>query len=420
MSGSDGKVIAVIGGGISGMTTALEAAEAGQRVVLIEREPFLGGRVARNAKYYPKLCPPSSGLEINFRRLKRSRDIRVLTMARVASVAGGPGHWELGVRVEPRFVNEKCTACGKCAEACATMIPNPFNLGLDQSKGAFLPHPMAFPARYVLDPKVAAGPDGPKCKAACLYDAIDLADKPQTIKIDAASVVVATGWKPYDAAKLVHLGFGKVKNVVTNVIMERFASPTGPTGGKIVRPSDGGPITDIAFAQCAGSRDENHLPYCSGVCCMASLKQAALVREQYPDAKITIHYIDIRAMGKYETFYAKLQQDPNIAFVRGVVAKVSADPDTGDPVIESEDTLAGKKSTSRTGMLVLATGIVPAAGADDCPLPLDRDEFGFLARRQSKAGLHGAGCASRPNSVAQCVQEATGAALKAIQDLAAR
>ncbi|MBI4918238.1 MAG: CoB--CoM heterodisulfide reductase iron-sulfur subunit A family protein [Acidobacteria bacterium] len=420
MNDSDGKLIAVIGGGISGMTTALEAAEAGHKVLLVEQEPFLGGRVARNSKYYPKLCPPSCGLEINFKRLARNPDVRILTMAKVAAVAGGPGNWELTIRVEPRFVNEKCTACGKCAEACETMIPNPFNLGLDQVKGAYLPHPMAFPLRYVLAPKVAAGPDGAKCKAACTFDAVNLDDKPQTIKVNAASVVVATGWKPYDPAKLGHLGYGTVKNVVTNAAMERLASPTGHTGGKIVRPSDGGPVTDIAFAQCAGSRDENHLPYCSGVCCMATLKQAVLVREQYPDATITIHYIDVRAMGKYETFYAKLQQDPKVTFVRGVVAKVSADPATGDPVVESEDSLTGKRSTRKTGMLVLATGIVPAAGKDDCPLPLDRDEFGFVTRRQSKHGLHGAGCASRPNSVAQCVQEATGAALKAIQDLAAR
>ena len=231
MNGSDEKLIAVIGGGISGMTTALEAAEAGHKVLLVEKEPYLGGRVARNAKYYPKLCPPSCGLEINFKRLQRHPGIRVLTMARVAAVAGGPGDWELDIRVEPRFVNDKCTACGKCADACSTTIPNPFNLGLDQIKGAYLPHSMAVPMRYVLAPEVAAGPDGAKCKAACTYGAVDLDDKPRTVKVRAGSVVVATGWKPYDAAKLGHLGFGSIKNVVNNVMIEQLASPTVPCGG---------------------------------------------------------------------------------------------------------------------------------------------------------------------------------------------
>jgi quinone-modifying oxidoreductase subunit QmoA len=419
-TGSDGKVIVVIGGGISGITTALEAAEAGREVLIVEQEPFLGGRVSRNSKYYPKLCPPSCGLEINYRRIKRNPAVRYLTQAQVASVSGGPGGYDVAIRVEPRFVNEKCTACGKCAEVCDTRIPNSFNLGMDTIKAAYLPHPTAFPFRYVLSPKIVGTAEGKKCKDACAYDAIDLEMKPQTVKVKASAIVVATGWEPYDAGRLEALGFGKLKDVVTNVMMERLAAPTGPTGGKILRPSDGKPPASVLFVQCAGSRDETHLAYCSGVCCMASLKQAALVREQHPEAKVTVCYIDVRAMGKYEDFYAKLQTDPNISFVRGKVASVEADPATGNPVAEVEDTLTSKKSKVQADLLVLATGIVPAAKAAGFPLELDRDEFGFVARTQSRKGVYAAGCAKRPASVAQCVQDATGAALKALQGQAGR
>lgn len=415
MAGSDGKLIAVIGGGISGITTALEAAEAGREVLIIEREAYLGGRVARNSKYYPKLCPPSCGLEINFKRIARNPNVSYYTMAQVVSASRSAGGWDLTVRIEPRYVNEKCTACGKCAEACETKIPNPFNLELDDIKAAYLPHPMAFPQRYVLSPKIAGTDEGRRCKEACRYEAIDLDMKPREVKVRAAAVVVATGWRPYDAARIEPLGYGKVKDVVTNVMMERYASPSGPTGGKIVRPSDGGPIGSVAFAQCAGSRDENHLPYCSAVCCMASLKQAALVREQYPDAKITVYYIDLRAMGKYEDVYARLQADPNIAFVRGKVAKITTDQATGGPVAEVEDTLAGTKVEARADLFVLATGIVPNAAGPEFPIPLERDEFGFAVRRTAVPGVCAAGCARKPASVAQCTQDATGAALRAIQ-----
>lgn len=410
--------ILVIGGGISGLTTALEAAEVGHKVVLVEKEPSLGGKVARNNKYYTKLCPPTCGLEINFKRLKRNPLIQCFTLAEVEAISGEEGNYEVTIKVNPRYVNENCTACGECAKVCTTEIRNGFNYGMDKMKAAYLPHPMAFPMRYVIAPEIIGTEEAKKCREACKYNAIDLEMKEETIKVKVGAVVVATGWEPYDAAKIDNLGFGRCQNVITNVMMERLASPSGPTKGRIVRPSDGKEVKNIIFAQCAGSRDENHLPYCSGVCCLASLKQATYVKEQYPDAKATIFYIDIRALGKFEDFYTKVAADENVSLVRGKVAKVEEDPATSDLAVEVEDTLKGDKIRAKADMVVLATGIVPQPPGKN--IAVTCDEFGFITSDPSKLGIYGAGCVKGPAGVAQSVQGATGAALKAIQSVVRR
>ena len=413
----DGGIL-VIGGGISGLTTAIEAAEVGCKVILVEKEPSLGGKVARNNKYYTKLCPPSCGLEINFKRIKRNPNIQCLTLAEVEAISGGEGNYEVTIRVNPRYINENCTACGKCAEVCTTEIPNEFNYGMDKIKAAYLPHLMAFPMRYVIAPEIIGTDEAKKCLEVCKYNAIDLDVKQETVKVKVGAVVVATGWDPYDATKIDNLGFGKCPNVITNVMMERLASPSGPTKGKIVRPSDGKEVKNIIFAQCAGSRDENHLPYCSGVCCLASLKQATYVREQYQDAKATIFYIDIRALGKFEDFYTKVAGDENVSLIKGKVAKVEEDPATGDVVVEVEDTMKGDKIRVRAEMVVLATGMVPRAPGSN--INVTYDEFGFIVSDPSRRGIYGAGCVRKPTGVAQSVQDATGAALKAIQSIVRR
>jgi quinone-modifying oxidoreductase subunit QmoA len=412
------KGILVVGGGISGLTAAIEAAEVGHKVILVEKEPFLGGKVARNNKYYTKLCPPSCGLEINFKRIKRNPLIQWFTLAEVEAISGEEGNYEVTIKVNPRYVNENCTACGECAVVCTREIQNGFNYGMNKMKAAYLPHPMAFPMRYVIAPEIIGTDEAKKCLEACKYNAIDLEMKEQRIKVQVGAVVVATGWEPYDAAKIDNLGFGRCRNVITNVMMERLASPSGPTGGRIVRPSDGKEVKNIIFAQCAGSRDENHLPYCSGVCCLASLKQATYVREQYPDAKATIFYIDIRALGKFEDFYTKVAADANVSLVRGKVAKVEEDPATSDLAVEVEDTLKGDKIRAKADMVVLATGIVPQSPGKN--ISVRCDEFGFITSDPSNRGIYGAGCVKSPTGVAQSVQGATGAALKAIQSVVRR
>ena len=409
------EAVLVIGGGISGLTTAIEAAETGYKVILVEKAPYLGGRVTKSNKYYTKLCPPSCGLEINFRRIKKNPNIEYYTLAEVESVSGEEGNYDVAIKVNPRYVNENCTACGKCAEVCDTEITDEFNLGMGKTKAAYLPYNMAFPSRYVIAPEIIGTDEAKKCMEVCTYDAIDLDMQPETVNAKVGGIVVATGWEPYDAAKIDNLGFGKYENVITNVMMERLAAPNGPTEGKIVRPSDGKEVRNIIFAQCAGSRDENHLPYCSGVCCLASLKQATYVRDQYPESKVTIFYIDVRAIGRFEDFYQKVESDENVTLIKGKVAKVEEDPATKDPIVEVEDTLSGEKIKAQADLVVLATGIVPNMLENKIPVDVTIDDFGFVVYDPTKTGVYGAGCAKRPTGVAQSVQDATGATLKAIQ-----
>ncbi len=405
--------VLVVGGGIAGLTTAVETAEVGKQVILAERLPSVGGRVVAMNKYFPKLCPPTCGVEINLRRIRVNPNVRILTLAEVESVSGTPGNYEVQIRLNPRYVNEKCTCCGECEKVCEIERENDFNYGLDNTKAIYRPHMMAYPPRYVVDPQYAGDDRMKKCVDACEYDAIDLDMQPRTITAKVRSLVWATGWKPYDATKIDNLGFGQYPNVVTNVIMERLASENGPTQGQVSRPSDGKEIKKIGFVQCAGSRDENHLPYCSAVCCLASMKQATYIRERYPDAEIHMFYIDVRSPGRMEDFYTKMQEDEKFFFHRGKVARITEVADTKNLILEAENTLTGEMTKTEVDMAVLATGMVPNTADDRPPLDTPLDEFGFIAP-DTGVGVIGAGVANRPVDVATALQDATGAALKAI------
>jgi quinone-modifying oxidoreductase subunit QmoA len=410
-----GQTILVVGGGISGMTAALEAAECGKQVVLIEKSPTLGGRTALLYRYFPKLCHPVCGLEINLRRLKGNRNLRVLTLAEVTRIEGKPGDYTATVRVRPRYVNANCTACGACGEAVEATVPNPSNYGLDRMKAAYLPHAMAYPQRYVLDPSLIGTPDAEKAKAACKYDAIDLAMKEETLSFKAGAVIWATGWKPYDAEKIQPYGYGRFKNVITSVEFERLADPHGPTGGRIVRPSDGKEAKNVAFIQCAGSRDENHLRHCSRICCMASLKQTQFVREAFGDAgRSTIYYIDIRAIDRFEDFYKKVQADKTVTFVKSKPAKIEEDRASGDVILHGVNTEGYHRYAEAHDLAVLAIGMEPSVKGADVPAEVLEDSSGFLSLGEGQ-GVFGAGCAAGALDVNRSTQSATAAALRAIQ-----
>jgi quinone-modifying oxidoreductase, subunit QmoA len=402
----------VVGGGIAGLTVAVEAAELGREVYLIEEQPFLGGRVSRMNQYFPKLCPPSCGLEINFRRIKQNNNIRVFTSTTVQAVAGESGSFEVTLKSAPAYVNDKCTACGDCAEACEVEIDNPFNLGMDKTKAFHLPYSMAYPLRYAVDRGALTDEQYAKCREACKYDAIEESAEEKTFNLKVGSVVLATGWKPYDAANLENLGYGKFKDVITNVQMERLASKNGPTGGKIVRPSNGEEIKSVAFVQCAGSRDKNHLPYCSGVCCLASLKQATYIREQYPDAEIGVFFIDMRTSGRLEDFMEKVKADEKVYLTKGKAADVKQD-DSGKLTVRSEGTLTKKIPVDQFDLVVLATGMVPNDPGITFAGEVAKDEWGFFVPN-AETGIVSAGCAKHPVDVSTAVQDGTGAALKAI------
>lgn len=404
------KSLLVIGGGVAGLTAAIEAAEAGCSVILIEKSAFLGGRAIAFNLYFPKLCPPACGFEINFRRIKNNPRITILTQAELEQLTGSAGNLEATVKLSPRFVTESCTLCGACAEVCPAERPDEFNFGLSRTKAAHLPHKMAFPAQYVVD-RNACNLDCTACLDACRYGAINLEQQVERKKFHVAAVVLATGWAPYDAMKLTNLGYGRLPNVVTNVVLERMAAADGPTAGKILRPSDGKEPASVAFVQCAGSRDENHLPYCSTVCCSASLKHSTYIHSLYPEAQVTIFYIDIRTPGFLQDFYAKLAANDHLKMIKGKVGRVEEDPQTHDLLVTAEEVLTGKKSTRRFSLVVLATGIVPQTSG--LPLKLNQDEFGFVAN--GTPGIYATGCTKRPEEVSATVRDATGAALKALQ-----
>ncbi len=405
--------ILVVGGGIAGMTSAIETAEIGKKVILLEKQPSLGGRVATSNQYFPKLCPPTCGIEINLKRIRVNPNIRVLTLAEVESISGDPGNFEVTIKLNPRYVNEKCTCCGECEKVCEIEIDNAFNYGMSKTKAIYLPHLMAYPPRYVIGPEFAADERMKKVVEACEYDAIDLNMEATTIKANVGGIVWATGWKPYDATKIENLGFGRIDNVITNVMMERLAAQSGPTEGKIVRPSDQKEITKIGFVQCAGSRDENHLPYCSAICCLASMKQATYIREQYPDAEVYMFYIDVRSPGRLEDFYMRMQEDEKFFFHRGKVARITENIENGNVILEAENTLTGELTKTEVDMAVLATGMVPNTGDEPPPLDTRLDDFGFIAP-DNENGIYGAGVSVRPYDVSSSVMDATGAALKAL------
>jgi quinone-modifying oxidoreductase subunit QmoA len=411
----DPKPILVIGGGIAGMTAAVEAAEVGYPVILVEKEPFLGGRVVRSHKYFPKMCPPTCGFEINVRRIRSNPRIIVHTLATVEEVSGEVGDFRVRIKKAPRYVTGAVSINDSLVDQLDSERPNSFNMGLDTTKALYFPHNAAYPALHVLDKEAMSDGDATLLAEAAPSGAIDLEMEGEEISVDASAIVVATGWRPYDAANLPNLGFERCPDVVTNLMMERFAAHDGPTGGRILRPSTGEEPANVAFIQCAGSRDENHLPYCSSVCCMASLKQARYIREKCPEAKITIFYIDIRTLGRLEKFYYDLVDDDHVTFVKGKVAEVNEDPDTGELILEVEDTVAGERPSSRFDLAVLATGVVPNTADSPLPVDLDYDQYGFLNGATGVEGVFAAGCATHPCDVSRTTKESTAAALKAIQ-----
>lgn len=405
------KSVIIVGGGISGITAAVEAAETGCRVTLVEKLPYLGGQVARVNEYFPKLCPPYCGLEINFRRIRNSGRIEVITSATVESISGSAGNFTARLRCEPEYVTAACTSCGDCAAVCPVSSADPFNFGMTSRKAIDLPHELAFPDRYYLDDSICRKDSCRECVSACKYEAINLDAQERTLEVKAGSVLFCTGWVPYDPENLSEYAWGKSPDIITNVMMERLAARNGPTKGRILKPSDGEPARRIAFVQCAGSRDENHLPYCSAVCCSASLKQALYFTDQDPQNRADIFYIDMRISGRNEDFLRRVETHERISLVKGKVSGL----ETGGtvPVVEAEDILSGRKIREEYDLVVLATGIVP-----NVPVlsGLETDPDGFLIKDALEDGYSAGGCCTDPKDVACSVRESTGLVINVLKE----
>jgi quinone-modifying oxidoreductase subunit QmoA len=411
MSNPDQNTVLVIGGGISGITAAVEAAETGCRVYLVEKLPYLGGQVARINEYFPKLCPPYCGLEINFKRIRNNPNIEVLTSSMVEEIRGSAGDFTARIKTASEYVTGNCTACGACTVVCPVEAEDPFNYGMSTRKAIALPHELAYPARYHLDDDACDMESCKKCADACRYDAIHLDAGPVTREIKVKSIMLSTGWKSYEPENLEGFSWGKSPDILTNVMMERLGAPNGPTRGKILKPSDQQPARKIAFVQCAGSRDENHLPYCSAVCCSASLKQALYFTRQDSEHRADIYYIDLRVAGRNEDFLRKVEENDQIRLIKGKVNAIGLEG--GKPVIEAEDILSASKIRASYDLIVLATGIVPEVPAAPGP---DLDLDGFIIKESLENGFSAGGCCCEPKDVAATVRESTGMVINVLQE----
>jgi len=394
---------------MAGITAAVELAEAGRQVVLVEKEAYLGGNVVRMNNYFPKFCPPDCGLEINYRRIRSNPGIKILTRSTVENVEGMPGDFRVTINKSPGYINDYCTACGKCADVCPVERINDFNYGFDKTRAAYLPHAMTFPFTYVIDGNACLKEACGKCLEVCDYHAINLGAEPETIHLEIDRIIISTGWKNYDAGEIKNLCY-EAPNVVTNVEFERLLDIGGPGRGTLYRPSDNKLPGKIAFVQCAGSRDDHYLPYCSAVCCSASLKHALTVSDRYPETGITIFYIDIRVAGRNEDVLVKAQKSNNIMFIKGKVGRITEKADSRNLEVEAEDILSGRKIREEFEMVVLATGIVPNNPLIRC----NRDPDGFLAMKQPEGIVAAASC-KRPMDVSASVKDATSAAVQSIK-----
>ncbi len=414
--GKDGQVttqtILVVGGGIAGVTAATEAAETGYDVILLEKSPALGGRVTRLNRYFPKLCNPNCGLEINYQRIKNNARIKVMTLCEVDSISGSVGNFKVSVKQTPSYVEGLCDGCGQCAKGVESEVPNAYNYNMDKTKAVHMVHEHAFPMRYVVDPSVIGTDEQEKIAASCDKGLINFDQKEEIFDLNVGAIIWATGWKPYDSEKLETYNYHNSADIINNVEMERLANHDGPTKGKILRQSNGEAVKKVALIQCAGSRDHNHLAYCSMICCLASLKHAAYVREQHPDAEVDIYYIDIRAHDKMSQFYERIRKDDKVNFIKSKPAHILIDEEDGSPVVCGENTFDhGDMYKNKYDLVVLATGMQASLAADFNPEGMEKDDYGFVIDSE---GQFAAGGAAGPFDVALSTQSATAAALKAI------
>ena len=399
----------VIGGGISGITAAIELAEAGKEVVLIEKAPYLGGKVSGFNNYFPKLCPPACGLEINYRRIRNNPRISFYTGAEITGIRGKEGDFHLNVKLSARLINNLCTSCGLCAEVCPVERLSGSVLQVPE-KAAYIPDGLSFPMKYTIDENVCKKNECAKCLEVCSFDAIHLDAAAAEIELHANRIIIATGWQPYDASRLETYLYEEAADVLTNLEFEHWLAANKRENKKFARPSDGKKPESIAFIQCAGSRDENHLSYCSTVCCSASIKHALTLAEMDPALSSEIFYIDLRVTGRNEKLLRKAEESRSITLTKGKVGRIAQGHPGGPLRLVVEDMVAGIKREAGFDMIVLATGLVPEKA-----LPLIvTGEDGFCLPGQI-GGIYPVGSAKRPMDVVSSVKDATAASLKAMK-----
>ncbi|MHA1230370.1 MAG: 4Fe-4S binding protein [Candidatus Helarchaeota archaeon] len=414
----------IIGGGIAGISAALDLATAGYKTYIVEKGATIGGRMAQLDKTFPTMDCSACILTPKMVDTGQHSNIELYTYSEIKNVDGFVGNFEVTIEKKPRYIiEEKCTGCGECAQVCPVYAPNEFDEGMAPRKAIYVPFPQAVPLVYTIDRNKCI--ECRLCQRVCEPEAIDFDQKPETFKIKVGTIIVTTGYDPY-IPKIEEYGYGRYENVITGIQMERLLSSFGPTGGKVKRPSDLKEPEKVLFIQCVGSRNlqEGQFPYCSRVCCMYTAKQARQYKEKHPEAEIYISYMDIRAFGKgYEEFYEIVQREYGINYIRGRVAEIREDPETKNLIARLQDTFLDRLIELEVDMIVLATAIVSRAETKEITeiLRLSTDK-GFIIEAHPKLrpvdtlsdGIFVAGVAQGPKDIPDTVAQAKGAAASAI------
>jgi heterodisulfide reductase subunit A len=409
----------VVGGGIAGMQAALDLADQGYQVALVEKEASIGGKMIALSKVFPTLDCCSCITTPKMSAVAHHENIQLFTYCEVQSVDENGTSYQAQVLQKPRYVNpDTCTGCRQCEYACPIILPNSFDSNFGATKAVRVPFSTAVPQTAVLDIEncILCG----KCEKTCPADAIDFTQQPETFQIEATSVILATGFEitPRDAKK--EYGAGELKNVIDGLFMERLLAPTGPYG-RVIRPGDGKEPDSIAYVQCAGSRDETlGVEYCSRVCCMYAIKQAMLISGSLPLADITIYYMDIRCFGKgYEQFFQNARA-MGVEFVKAKVATITQDEDQ-NPVLRMELMEEGSRVVERThDLVVLSVGLLPAYDPKGVyGVPVGEDGFVSIPAPNispcvtDRPGIFVTGTASGPMDIVDSVVMAGAAAAEA-------
>ncbi|MHA1714832.1 MAG: 4Fe-4S binding protein [Promethearchaeota archaeon] len=412
----------VIGGGIAGMNVAKDLANQGFKTTLVEKSTTIGGHMAQLDKTFPTMDCSACIITPEMVTVGSHPNIEIINNAEITDVSGFIGNFIVEITKKPHYVDqEACTGCGACVDVCPVLTGNEFDEGMKERKAIYIPFPQAVPNKYTIDIDhcIQCG----LCEVACEPNAINLDDKPRKIIKEVGTIIIATGYDPYDPTDYAPYGFGQFDNVITGLQMERELSSFGPTAGKPVRPSDGKAPHSIAFFQCVGSRSfrPGMNNYCSRVCCMYAMKQARQYKEKHPDAQIYIFYMDIRAFGKgYEEFYEIAAREYGINFIRGRAAEVSENPENKNIIIRAEDTLLHRPLEIEVELLVLSVGVEPRKDAATLSrlLNVSTSADGFFLEAHPKLrpidtlsdGIFVAGVAQGPKDIPDTVAQAKAAA----------
>jgi heterodisulfide reductase subunit A len=418
----------VIGGGVAGIQAALDLADTGYKVYLVEKEPSIGGMMARIDKTFPTMDCSICILAPKMSDAGHHPNIELLTNSEVAEVKGYIGNFHVKVLRKPRYVTKDCSACGECVKVCPIVAPNEFDVGLAIRHGVYTPFAQAVPSTYIIDMNLCLNKEGvivcDKCTKACERQAISFEMKPVTEELEVGTIIVATGADVFDPSVLPNYGYGKIANVITSLEFERLINAGGPSGGHLIRPSDKQIPKRVAFVQCVGSRsDRIGRLYCSNVCCMNTIKDSLLIKEHWPDTEIYVFYVDIRAYGKgFEDLY-KRARNAGVVFIRGLPAEIVEDKKTHNVWLIGENTLRKEVYRISADMAILSIGLEARKDSETIQrlLTLSRNQDGFFLEAHPKlrpvdaatGGVFFAGCAESPKDIKDSVTQASAAAARA-------